>query len=211
MHIVVAHSLSRGENTSSSSQQLSSSPPKATFFDGRKEPLFISLSLSLSLSVLRAKTERKRYRKGVSFPSSLPAAEKIKKTEGRAPKKREKTKFFQHRLHGPKFSLSMMMRANKNAPPPFNKQRERRVDFKLAQKQPNVMDCYNASGRARVWTRCGSDRARFPDRDKERERETNFSPLQNFFSFSFCFWARKLFFGSQFRLEKLSLFQAVIK
>ena len=60
---------------------------------------------------------------------------------------------------------------------PLNKQRERRVDFKLAQKQPNVMDCYNASGRARVWTRCGSDRARFPD---EKERAHFFSPLQNF-------------------------------
>ena len=157
-----------------------------------QKPLFRpeekSLS-SISLSVLRAKTERKRYRKGVSFPFS--SAEKIKKNRGEHPKKR-KTKFFQHRLHGPKFSLSMMMRANKNAPPPFNKQRERRVDFKLAQKQPNVFYCYSASGRARVWTRCGSDRARFPD---ARER-ANFS-LRNFFSFSFCFWARKSFFRSQ--------------
>jgi hypothetical protein len=142
---------------------------KPLFF-GRKKRA--SLHLSLSLSVLRAKTERKRYRKGVSFPSSLP--QKIKKTEGRAPKKREKKNS----------SNTVCMRANKNAPPPpFNKQRERRVDFKLAQKQPNVFYCYDASGSARVWTRCGSDRARFPD-ERERER-ANFS-LQNFFSFSFC-------------------------
>jgi len=87
-----------------------------------QKPLFRpeekSLS-SISLSVLRAKTERKRYRKGVSFPSSLPPPEKIKKNRGERPKKREKTKFFQHRLHGPKFFSLMMMRANKNAPPPL--------------------------------------------------------------------------------------------
>jgi len=162
---------------------------KSHFFDGRKEPLFIFLSLSLCFEGKnRAKKISKR--RIFSLFSSTTRKDK-KKQRGEHPKKR-KTKFFQHRLHGPKFSLSMMMRANKNAPPPFNKQRERRVDFKLAQKQPNVFYCYDASGRARVWTRCGSDRARFPD---ARER-ANFS-LRNFFSFSFCFWARKSFFRSQ--------------
>jgi hypothetical protein len=88
MHIVVvAYSLSRGENASSSSQQLSS-PPKATFF--RTEEKSLSSSLSLSLSVLRAKTEREKdIEKGVSFPSSLPHPKKIKKT-GESTQKREK-------------------------------------------------------------------------------------------------------------------------
>jgi hypothetical protein len=88
MHIVVvAYSLSRGENASSSSQQLSS-PPKATFF--RTEEKSLSSSLSLSLSVLRAKTEREKdIEKGVSFPSSLPP-KKDKKNRGEHPKKRKK-------------------------------------------------------------------------------------------------------------------------
>jgi len=83
-----------------------------------QKPLFRPEEKSLSsISLFRgAKTERKRYRKGVSFPFS--SAEKIKKNRGEHPKKR-KTKFFQHRLHGPKFFSLMMMRANKNAPPPL--------------------------------------------------------------------------------------------
>jgi len=142
---------------------------KATFNGRRKE-----LSLSLHF---RAKPERKRYRGGVSFPSFI--SEKIKKNK-HPPQKREKkfSLFFQHRLFlpprfgwGPKnVSLpTMMMCAQTNAPPYNKQQRERRADFKLAQKQPNVMHCYDASGRARVRTRCGSDRARFTH---------FFSPLQ---------------------------------
>ena len=142
---------------------------KATFNGRRKE-----LSLSLHF---RAKPERKRYRGGVSFPSFI--SEKIKK-QAPPPKKRKKilpllpTPFVSPSSFwlGTKKCFSSdddVLCAQTNAPPYNKQQRERRADFKLAQKQPNVMHCYDASGRARVRTRCGSDRARFTH---------FFSPLQ---------------------------------
>ena len=202
MHIVVvAYSLSRGENASSSSQQLSS-PPKATFFDGRKKRASLHLSLSLSLCFEGKNRARKRYRKGRIFSLFSSPPKKDKKNRGEHPKKRKKNSS-NTVCTDQNFLWWWWWCAQTKTLPPLDKQRERRVDFKLAQKQPNVFYCYDASGSARVWKECGSDRARFPD-ERERER-ANFS-LQKFFSFSFC---SSLL--SQFRLEKLSLFQAVIK
>jgi len=147
---------------------------KATFNGRRTEPL----SLSLSLSSFQGKTREKKISRRRIF--SLFHFRKDKKKQAPPPKKRKKilpllptpSLFLPPRFGwGPKnVSLpTMMMCAQTNAPPYNKQQRERRADFKLAQKQPNVMHCYDASGRARVRTRCGSDRARFTH---------FFSPLQ---------------------------------
>ena len=143
-------SLSRARTHSS--QQLSSSP-KATFDRGKE----------LSLQIFFLKQREKDIEKAYLFPLSR---QRDKKKPEESTQKREKNSPFQHRLHGPKIFFRRW-RCAQTKTLPLNTQRERRVDFKLAQKQPHVLNCYDASGRARVWTRCGSDRARFPD-EKER-------------------------------------------
>lgn len=80
------------------------------FFDRKKRA-------SLQSLCFEGKNRAKKISKRRIF-SLLFSRKDKKKQRGERPKKR-KTKFFQHRLHGPKFFSLMMMRANKNAPPPL--------------------------------------------------------------------------------------------
>ena len=99
MHIVVvAHSLSREARTHHLHNNFLLLLQKPLFRRKKRASLHLSLSLSLFWG---QKQSEKDIEKAYLFPSLPP--EKIKKTEGSTQKKR-KTKFFQHRLHGPKFS-----------------------------------------------------------------------------------------------------------